>query len=82
MIESAEEAVNLANQAYRETRERFVIGKADVNSLQLALNRQKDAQNNYLKALQNYWLSYYKIRRLTLWDFEKNEGIKVVFERD
>ncbi|MDR1371808.1 MAG: TolC family protein [Dysgonamonadaceae bacterium] len=77
MIESAEEAVNLANQAYQETRERFIIGKSDVNGLQMSLNRQKDAQKNYLQALKNYWLSYYKIRKMTLWDFENNENLKV-----
>jgi outer membrane protein TolC len=80
MIRSAEEAVSLAVQAYHETRERFIIGKADVNSLQLALNRQKDAQNNYLAALKNYWISYYTIRKMTLWDFERDEQIRVLFD--
>ena len=35
----------------------------------VALNRQQEAQRNYISALQNYWLNYYKIRRLTLFDF-------------
>jgi len=80
MIESAEEAVELANRAYAETKERFMIGKADVNSLTLSLNRQKDARKNYLSALKNYWLSYYKIRKMTLFDFEKNQNIEVFLE--
>ena len=56
--------------AYNETKQRFMIGKADINSLTLSLNRQQEAQRNYITALQNYWLSYYKIRKLTLHDFE------------
>lgn len=69
LIISAEEALELSILAYNETRQRFVIGKTDINSLTLSLNRQQDAQRNYISALQNYWLNYYKIRRLTLHDF-------------
>ena len=70
LIASAEEALDIAIMAYNETKQRFMIGKADINSLTLSLNRQQEAQRNYITALQNYWLSYYKIRKLTLHDFE------------
>jgi outer membrane protein TolC len=76
MIRSEEEALNLANLVYNTMRERFIIGRADINSLTLSLNRQKDAQKNYLSTLKNYWLSYYKIRKLTLFDFEKGENLR------
>ena len=69
LIASAEEALDLSVLAYNETKQRFIIGKADINSLTLSLNRQQQAQRNYISALQNYWLNYYKIRRLTLFDF-------------
>ncbi|MDR1369154.1 MAG: TolC family protein [Dysgonamonadaceae bacterium] len=82
MISSAEEALNLANMAYNNTKERFIIGKADINSLTLSLNRQKEAQKNYISSLKNYWKSYYKIRKLTLFDFEKNESLSVVFDME
>ena len=75
MISSAEEAMELAAMAYDQTRQRFIIGKADINSLTLSLNRQQEAQKNYILALQNYWLNYYKLRRLTLHDF--NSGISL-----
>lgn len=69
LVASAEEALDLAILAYNETRQRFIIGKADINSLTLSLNRQQEAQRNYISALQDYWLNYYKIRKLTLHDF-------------
>jgi len=75
MIISAEEAMELANLAYNNTKERFIIVRADINSLTLSFNRQTAAQKNYLSTLRNYWLSYYKIRKLTLYDFEKNVQI-------
>ena len=77
MIRSAEEMLHLANLAYNTTKERFIIGRADINSLTLSLNRQKEAQKNYIYSLKNYWLSYYKIRKLTLFDFEKDERLNL-----
>jgi outer membrane protein TolC len=77
LIQSAEEAQSLANMAYDNTRERFIIGKADINSLTLSLNRQKEARKNYISALKNYWLSYYKIRKLTLFDFLRQRELSI-----
>lgn len=80
LITSAEEALDLALMAYSETKQRFMIGKADINSMTLSLNRQQEAQRNYISALRNYWLSYFKIRKLTLHDFET--GISLTREFD
>lgn len=80
LIGSAEEALDLAILAYREIKQRFMIGKADINSLTLSLNRQQEAQRNYISALQNYWLSYYKIRKLTLHDFETGVSLGQSFD--
>ena len=80
LINSAEEALDLAVMAYEQTRQRFIIGKADVNSLTMALNRQQEAQKNYILALQNYWMNYFKIRRLTLFDFESGFSLSDKFD--
>lgn len=70
LIGRTEKALDLAEMAYEQTRQRFIIGKTDVSSLTLALNRQQEARRNYIAALQSYWQNYYKLRRLTLHDFE------------
>lgn len=80
MIASAEEALDLSILAYNETRRRFIIGKTDINSLTLSLNRQQEAQKNYITALQNYWQNYYKIQRLTLFDFSENLSLAEKFD--
>lgn len=80
LINSAEEALDLAQSAYAETKQRFIIGKADINSLTLSLNRQQEAQRNYISALQNYWLSYYKIRKLTLHDFATGVSLSTEYD--
>lgn len=82
LIASAEEALELANKAYAITKQRFIIGKADISSLTLALNRQKEAQKNYISSLKNYWLSYYQIRKLTLYDFERRTSLTSQFDRE
>jgi outer membrane protein TolC len=81
LIASAEEAKELANMAYNSTKQRFIIGKADINSLTLSLNRLNTAQKNYIVALKNYWLSYYKLRKLTLFDFETNQSLSAQFDQ-
>ena len=80
LIGSAEEALKLADMAYAQTMQRFMIGKADVNSMAMALSRKQEAQRNWLHTLQNYWLNYYKIRRLTLYDFEAGASLSEMFD--
>ncbi|MDR2916472.1 MAG: TolC family protein [Tannerella sp.] len=80
LIASAEEALIIAEDAYKTTRQRFVIGKADINTLTLSRQRQQEARRNYISALENYWVSYFKIRKLTLYDFEYNMPISNTIE--
>lgn len=75
LIASASEAVRLADLAYDQTMQRFMIGKADLNSITLSLNRRQEASKNYISALQNYWLSHFKIRKLTLYDFSSGVSL-------
>lgn len=77
LVASALEALDLADMAYERTKQRFMIGKADLNSLTLAQSRQQSANTNYIRSLQNYWLSYYRLRKLTLYDFELNRLIDI-----
>ncbi|MDR0430032.1 MAG: TolC family protein [Tannerellaceae bacterium] len=80
LIASAGEALDLARMAYAETKQRFMIGKADINSLTLSLSRQQEAQRNYISALSDYWVKYYKIRKLTLHDFRTGVSLSSQFD--
>jgi outer membrane protein TolC len=75
LLLSAEKSIELATAAYNTTKQRFIVGKSDVNSLTLTLNRRSETQRNYINTLKTYWLNYYQIRRLTLFDFEKRENL-------
>ncbi len=82
LVGSAVEALDIADRAYAQTVKRFIIGKADLNTLTLSHNRQQDASRNYINSLQNYWLSYYKIRKLTLYDFERKTTLSRSFDNE
>ncbi len=80
MIQSAENALDIATLAYDATKRRFLIGKADVSSLTLAQKREQEAQQNYIRSLKNYWVSFFKIRKLTLFDFETGISLSRNFD--
>jgi outer membrane protein TolC len=80
LIQSAQRALKLSKEAYDNTKQRFVIGKTNVNDITLSQNRYKEAQRNYINILKQYWLAYYKIRKLTLYDFVRNEDLSSQFE--
>jgi outer membrane protein TolC len=43
-------------------------------------NAQIDNDNaklNYFNTLKDYWINYYELRKLTLYDFQRNRPIKV-----
>lgn len=68
--------VALADRAYEVsrrneeiTRKRYLIGKISVTELNLAVRSMDSARAQYVGALRNFWLGYYELRRLTLFDF-------------
>jgi len=75
LIASAVEAYELADDIYAKTHQRFLIGSGDINTLVRTYQSQLEARRNYISALERYWISYYKIRSLTLFDFEYNVPI-------
>ncbi|MDR0972561.1 MAG: TolC family protein, partial [Prevotellaceae bacterium] len=82
LIISAQEALDLAAMVYEQVREQFIIGRVDISNLTLSMTRQQTAQQNYIAAMQQYWQNYYKIRRLTLYDFENRMPLADKFDYD
>jgi outer membrane protein TolC len=81
LIKKSAEALEMALTSYQINKQRFIVGKADINTLTLSLNRRMQAQRNYISALSNYWKTYYTIRKLTLFDFEKRETLSFQFDK-
>jgi hypothetical protein len=70
----------VAQLRYNVTKQRFYIGKIDVTDLNIALTERDNATRRYLTALQNYWNYFFNIRRLTLYDFERDLPLSEDFE--
>ncbi|QDW24348.1 TolC family protein [Pedobacter sp. KBS0701] len=80
LIETSSEAMELSKTVYEQTRERFIIGKVDLNNLVLAGNRRQETQRNYILSIKNYWQSYFRIRKFTLFDYDSNRELMEAFE--
>ena len=71
-VDIAERAYEVAEKKRELSRNRYLVGKVAVTELNIAIGEEINARRNYVNALRNYWLAYYELRRLTLFDFENN----------
>ena len=71
----AAKADTIAQLGYEVTKQRFMIDKVDVIRLNSARNSLDAAKRNYIDSLRRFWVSYYGIRQLTLFDFEKEQNL-------
>ena len=76
IMETAQQALDIAEDVYTQTLQRFIKGQADAFNLSLAQSYWQTARQNRIASLQNYWLSYYRLRRLTLYDYQKRQPIR------
>ena len=71
----AKKSNNIAQRRFTVSKNRYVIGKIDMDAFFMA-QREKDASfKSYINAQRSFWMAYYRIRRLTLFDFMN--GVKV-----
>ena len=75
LTENSRKSLNIAQEAYDAMLTRFIKGQAPVNDLSLAQHYWHDARQNYTQSLQNYWTAFYRLRQLTLYDFNRHEII-------
>ncbi|MEI6677592.1 MAG: TolC family protein [Mariniphaga sp.] len=74
-------ADTIAQMGFDVTMRRFKIGKLDVTKLNLARNDLENARRAFIYSLRKYWVSYYLIRQLTLYDFEKETDLTADFDK-
>ena len=72
-IEITHKSDDVATQRYNVAQNRYLIGKIDITNLNIALTEKDDAKRSYLQALKSFWVAYYDLRRLTLYDFYRKD---------
>ena len=76
IVETSRRALTIAEDAYTATLQRFIRAQANVNDLSLAQTHWQTARQNQIASLQHYWMSYYHLRCITLYDYQKHEVIR------
>ena len=72
---TTQEADKVAANGYLIALKLFQNGETTITDLNIALSERDNAKRDYIFSLQNYWEAYYKLRILTLYDFDLNQRI-------
>ncbi len=59
----------VAAERYNVAQNRYLTGKVDITNLNIALSEKDAAKRSYVTALRDFWIAYFDLRRLTLYDF-------------
>ncbi|WEK33552.1 MAG: TolC family protein [Candidatus Pseudobacter hemicellulosilyticus] len=70
-ITLAQKTAAVAQRRYTIAHGLYQLGKLTVTDLSLAQSEKDNSQRNYINALRDFWDGYYLLRKLTLFDFEK-----------
>lgn len=68
-LEITRKSDEVAAERYNVSQNRYLIGKIDITNLNIALNEKDDAKRRYIQALRDFWIAYFNLRELTLYDF-------------
>ena len=74
-METAKEADKVAGNGYLISLKKFQNGEISITDLNISLSEREKAKRDYIASLEDYWVSFYFIRILTLYDFELNQKI-------
>jgi outer membrane protein len=74
-IVTAEAADKVAEEGYLIALKKFQNGEISITDLNISLQEREGAKRDYIRSIENYWESYYRLREVTLYDFELTQKI-------
>ena len=69
------QADSIATEKYGIAKERYILGRLSITDLSVAFQDKDRARQDYILALRDFWVAYYRLRYLSLYDFERGEKI-------
>lgn len=72
-IDIAQRRQQIAERGFEVTNGRYLAGKVGILDLNNARDTKDSAIRNYIDALRQYWVAYYQLRELTLYDFREGK---------
>lgn len=76
----SEKASEISQQRYESAKERFVSGSVNVTELNNAQSEMNSSKNRYFQDLCNYWVYYYNIQEMTLYDYINGCNVEEDFD--
>lgn len=76
-ISTAEKNDEIAHKSYENVKERYAKGEITVTDLNVNMQEKDEAKKSYIAALRDFWIAYYQLRQLTLYDFENDIPIEM-----
>ncbi|MCB9294236.1 MAG: TolC family protein [Lewinellaceae bacterium] len=67
-LELSYQADQIARERYSIAKKRFILAGLSITDLNLALQEKDFARRDYIQSLRSFWLAYYSLRSLTLYD--------------
>jgi outer membrane protein TolC len=71
----------VATRMFEVTRQRFLIGRISVLELNNADTRKDQNRRSYVNTLRDYWLYYFNMRSLTLYDFINKRPLDTDYDK-
>ena len=75
----AERSYQLAQEQYKLTVQEFALGRTSAYELIASQQEQSTALQNYYNSVRTVYESYFKLREMTLYDFEKEIELIEIF---
>ena len=75
MLTISAKADTVADKRFEVAKNRYVIGKIGISDLYIAQSEKDAAVLAFVQALRGYWDAYYRLRRVTLYDFDRGREI-------
>jgi outer membrane protein TolC len=80
-LEISAKADTVAQKGFEVSKQRYMIGKISITDLNVAQVDKDNSQISFIRSLQDYWINYFRLRQLTLYDFKATKEITVDFEK-
>lgn len=74
-LKTANEADKVAGNGYLIALRKFQNGELSITDMNIAQGERERAKRDYIRSIQNYWVAFFRLRELTLYDFEFGHNI-------
>lgn len=81
LVESSAKADAIAQNSYELTKQRFMLGKADVLKLNSSMRARQLASEKYIISLYTFWRFFYEVQQITLFDLRDKVPLVEDFEK-